>query len=74
MSSTWLTNSALLYEPKCGGGGLGGVVSANEYSCAHEAQINFGDLTSNLTLVSAERLADAGDGATLLLRPQQAAL
>ncbi len=24
-------------------------VSANEYSCAHEAQINFGDLTPHLT-------------------------
>jgi hypothetical protein len=37
--------SALVYEPKCGGmvGGCG--VSANEYSCAHLAQINFGDLT-----------------------------
>ncbi len=40
-----LTFSALVYEPKCGGmvGGCG--VSANEYSCAHLAQINFGDLT-----------------------------
>jgi hypothetical protein len=28
---SWLTNSALVYEPKCGGG-----VSANEYSCAQE--------------------------------------
>jgi hypothetical protein len=26
---SWLTNGALLYEPKCGGGGCG--VSANEY-------------------------------------------
>jgi hypothetical protein len=25
------------------------VVSANEYSCAHGAQINFGDLTPYLT-------------------------
>jgi hypothetical protein len=30
-----------------GGGGCG--VSANEYSCAHGAQINFGDLTPRLT-------------------------
>jgi hypothetical protein len=29
--------------------GEGGGVSANEYSCAHGAQINFGDLTSYLT-------------------------
>jgi hypothetical protein len=27
-----LTNSAIVYEPKCGGGGCG--VSANEYNCA----------------------------------------
>jgi hypothetical protein len=31
-----------------GGGGSVGV-SANEYSCAHGAQINFGDLTPYLT-------------------------
>jgi len=31
-----------------GGGGVAGV-SANEYSCAHGAQINFGDLSSYLT-------------------------
>jgi hypothetical protein len=30
-----------------GGGGCG--VSANQYSCAHGAQINFGDLTPHLT-------------------------
>ncbi len=49
---SWLTNSALVYEPKCGGGGCG--ISANEYSCAHGAQINFGDLTPYLTYVSYE--------------------
>jgi hypothetical protein len=35
-----------------GGGGSGGKgcwVSANEYSCAYGAQINFGDLTPYLT-------------------------
>ncbi len=50
MSSTvsWLTNSALVYEPKCWGMGGGGV-SANEHNCAHGAQINFGDLTPYLT-------------------------
>ncbi len=31
-------------SPNAGGGGNGGV-SANEYSCTHGAQINFGDLT-----------------------------
>jgi hypothetical protein len=42
---TWLTNSALLYEPNYGGGGGCGV-SAREYSCTYTgAQINFGDLT-----------------------------
>ncbi len=45
-----LTNSALVYELKCrGGGGVG--VSANENSSAHGAQINFGDLTPYLTYV-----------------------
>ncbi len=44
---SWLTNSALVYEPKCGGGGGCGV-SANEYSCAHGAQIIFGDLTLHI--------------------------
>jgi hypothetical protein len=41
---SWMTNSALVYEPKCGGKGCGGKgcrVSANEYSCAHGAQIDF---------------------------------
>ncbi len=42
---SWLTNSALVYEPKWG-------VSANEYrSCAHGAQINFGDLTTFFSLM-----------------------
>jgi hypothetical protein len=45
---SWLTNSALVYEPKSGG--IGGCrVSANMYSCAHGAQINFGNLTPYLT-------------------------
>ncbi len=47
---SWLTNSALVYEPKCGGGaGITGLF--NEYSCAprRRAQINFGDLTLYLT-------------------------
>jgi hypothetical protein len=46
---SWLTNSPLVYEPKCGGG-KGRKVSANEYSCAQiRAQINFRDLTRYLT-------------------------
>jgi hypothetical protein len=35
-------------SPNAGGGGRCGI-SANEYSCAHGAQINFGDLTPYLT-------------------------
>ncbi len=45
---SWLTNSALVYEPKCGRGEGGGVVcgvSDDEYSCAHGALINSGVLT-----------------------------
>ncbi len=45
----WLTNSAGVYEPKCGGKGGRCGVSANEYSSANGAQINFGDLTQYLT-------------------------
>jgi hypothetical protein len=37
-------------NPHAGGGGGCGV-SDNEYSCAHGAPINFGDLTSYLTTV-----------------------
>ncbi len=47
MSSILAAISALVYEPKCGGGVHG--VSANEYSCKHGAQINFGDLNQYLT-------------------------
>ncbi len=45
----WPTNSALVSMSQNGGrwGSCG--VSANEYSCAHGAQINFGDLTPYLT-------------------------
>jgi hypothetical protein len=42
-----LQDSALVNEPKWGGGGVC-KVSAKEYSCAHGAQINFGDLTPYL--------------------------
>ncbi len=50
-----MTNSALVHEPKCGGMGGGGLrVSANEYSCTHGAQINFGDLTPYLTFVTCQ--------------------
>jgi hypothetical protein len=59
---SWLTNSALVYEPKCvergKGGGCG--VSANEYSCAHGAQIKFVDITPYLTYgkISGKKMAD----------------
>jgi hypothetical protein len=36
-------------SPNAGGGGGGCGISANEYSCAHGAKINFGDLTPYLT-------------------------
>ncbi len=44
---SWLTISVLA---KCarGGGGVAGI-SAIRYSCAHGAQISFGDLTPYLT-------------------------
>ncbi len=46
---SWMTNIALVSEPKCEeSGGVAGVL-ANEYSCTHGAQINFRDLTSYLT-------------------------
>ncbi len=41
----------LYMSPNAGGGGCG--VSANDYSCALGAQINFGDLTPYLTYVIA---------------------
>jgi hypothetical protein len=42
---SWLTNSLILFELKCGGwGGSVAGVSAREYSCAYGAQINYGDL------------------------------
>ncbi len=44
---SWLTNSALVYERGCG-------ASANANSCAHGAQINFGDLTPYLKGLSHE--------------------
>jgi hypothetical protein len=48
-----MTKSAPDFESKCGGrgGGCGCGVSANEYSCAHGAQINFVDLILYLTYV-----------------------
>jgi hypothetical protein len=44
-------------SPNAGGGGGGGGcrVSTDEYSCAHEAKINFGDLTPYVTYGSAGR-------------------
>jgi hypothetical protein len=49
---SWLINSVLVHEPKCGwiGAGEEGVRdSANDYSCKYGAQINVGDLTPYLT-------------------------
>ncbi len=45
---SWLTNGALVYEPKCGG--MGGVAGHQLLSTAvHRSPINFGDLTPYLT-------------------------
>ncbi len=49
MSQRDVVYFSLVYELKWGDGGGGCGVSANEYSCAHGAQINFGDLTPYLT-------------------------
>ncbi len=46
---SWLTNSALVYETKCGGGRVAGSQPVSTAVCAYGAQINFGDLTSYLT-------------------------
>jgi hypothetical protein len=53
---SWLTNSALIYcmSPNAGEGGC--EVSANEHSCAHGAQINFGDPSPYLTYGVWERV------------------
>jgi hypothetical protein len=64
--AAWLTNSALLYEPKYDRMG-GYEVSAIEYSCAHGAQINFGDLTPYLTYGPGQKVPHtAGSGSTTL--------
>ncbi len=46
-----LTNSALVYDPNCGGGGVAGSqpMSTAVHITWHGAQINFGDLPSYLT-------------------------
>ncbi len=56
---SWLTYSALVYEPKCGGGGyrLRGLSQWVHYICGHRAQINFGDLTPYLTYNDHRRLS-----------------
>ncbi len=41
---SWLTNCALVYEPKYGLWVAGSPIAANEHICAHGAQINFGNL------------------------------
>ncbi len=51
---SWLTNSALIYEPKCWGGG--GVAGSQPMSTAvHRNSYNFGDLTSYLKVVTNEK-------------------
>jgi hypothetical protein len=38
---SWLTNSALVYEPKCEGEGGSCGVPANEYSCTQEPKLTY---------------------------------
>jgi hypothetical protein len=38
---SWLTNSAFVFEPKCGGGRGELWVLANEYSCTQEPKYTF---------------------------------
>jgi hypothetical protein len=45
---SWLTNSVLVYKPKCGGG-VAGSHSMSTCSCERGVQKNFGDLTVYLT-------------------------
>jgi hypothetical protein len=46
----WLTNSVLVYEPKCGGRGRGELRGLSHWVQKYtEAQINFVDLTPDLT-------------------------
>ncbi len=54
---SWLTNSALVYEPKCGGGG-GGVAGSQPMSTAvHMEPKNFLEISLHiLTYVGEERL------------------
>jgi hypothetical protein len=51
---SWLTNSALVYEPKCGGSGVvaGSQLLSKAVNNAPGAQINFGDLTPYLAYAS----------------------
>jgi hypothetical protein len=73
---SWLTNSALVYEPEWGGGGC--EVSANDCSWAHGAQVNFGDLTPYLPIASMQLTFTTSVSATdmntsqlcLRIRPQ----
>jgi hypothetical protein len=55
---SWLNNSTLVCDPKCGGGGgvAGSHYAAYEYSCAYGAQINCVDLTPHLTFVRWEQI------------------
>jgi hypothetical protein len=52
MSSIWLTNSALVYEPKCGGGGSQPSQPMSTVQLYTGAQINFGDITPYLAFAT----------------------
>jgi hypothetical protein len=53
---SWLTNSVLVYEPKCGGSG-GGTGSQPMSTAVHKSPNKIGDLTPFLTSASDQRHA-----------------
>jgi hypothetical protein len=54
-----LTNSALVYEPKWGGGGRGVAGSQPMSAAVHmEPEKNFGDITSYLTYIRTHSIAE----------------
>jgi hypothetical protein len=63
---SWLTNTALVYEPKCGG--RGGVAGSQSMSTAvQRSPINFGDITPYLTNAS----CSSGNDVTFLIKKKQ---
>ncbi len=61
LSISWLTKSALVHEPKCGG--RGGVAESQPMSTAvhTEPKLNFGDLAPYLTYASPATLRNGNN-------------